>query len=85
VPDSFSTGYKYNFTNELVANSYEHLAHFPTNLEITHKLAVAESLARKISMFAGIDPTFFAAPPLPSPNETPSDDEDSNEGKYIFD
>jgi hypothetical protein len=77
-----SSGYKYNFTNELEADSYQHLANFPSNVEITHELAVAESQAQKIALFAGIDPRFFTAKPLPSPSAIPpSDDEDSNEGK----
>ncbi|KAI7944157.1 hypothetical protein MJO28_011685 [Puccinia striiformis f. sp. tritici] len=81
--DHLQSGYKYNFTNKLVADSYEHLAHFPSNLEITHELAVAKSQARKIAMFAGIDPSFFTTSPLSSPNATPNNDEDANEGISI--
>jgi hypothetical protein len=84
VPENFLAGYKYNFTNKLVDDSYEHLLCFPSNLEITHELAVAESQARKIALFAGIDPSIFTAP-LPSPNVTPTDDDDANEGKCSCD
>jgi hypothetical protein len=42
-----------------VADSYDHLAKFPTKLEITHELAVAKSQACKIALFAGINPCFL--------------------------
>ncbi|EHS63751.1 uncharacterized protein PGTG_21843 [Puccinia graminis f. sp. tritici CRL 75-36-700-3] len=61
VPQSehLQSGYNmYNFTNKLVAESYEKLAQFTTNMEIAHKLLVAESQAWKIAAFAGIDPDF---------------------------
>ena len=37
-----------------MADSYEHLAKFPTNIQITHELAVAESQARQLAEFAGL-------------------------------
>jgi hypothetical protein len=88
------SGYKYNFANEKMAESYQHLANFPSDLEITHELAVAESQARKIALFAGINPIFLTLQPAkPStvvPNNgsvvldndivVPNDDEDANEG-----
>ncbi|KAA1107763.1 hypothetical protein PGTUg99_014666 [Puccinia graminis f. sp. tritici] len=77
------SGYKYNFTNELAADKYDHLANFPTHLEITHELAVAESQARKIALFAGIDPRFFTAYST-LPSASPDDDDDANEGKWIY-
>ncbi|KAA1122302.1 hypothetical protein PGTUg99_036437 [Puccinia graminis f. sp. tritici] len=77
------SGYKYNFTNELVAEDYKELAVFPTNLEITHELAVAESQAQKIGLFAGINPCFFTAQPVPLTSGIPADDEDANEGVSI--
>jgi hypothetical protein len=65
-----------------VDDSYEHLASFPTNLEITHELAVAESQAQKIASFAGIDPRFFTYQVSPPLNSIPGDDEDANEGQF---
>jgi hypothetical protein len=66
-----------------MADSYGHLAKFPSNGEITHKLAVAESQACKLAVFAGISPCFCS--PRSSlqnpPDETPNDDVDANEGK----
>ncbi|KAA1133483.1 hypothetical protein PGTUg99_016907 [Puccinia graminis f. sp. tritici] len=49
------------------------------NIKITHKLAVAKFQARKIALFAGIDPSIFTAP-LPSPNVTPTYNDDANKG-----
>ncbi|PLW51201.1 hypothetical protein PCANC_11432 [Puccinia coronata f. sp. avenae] len=79
--DHLQSGYKYNFTNKKSAESYQHLAVFPSDLEITHELAVAESQARKIALFAGIDPSIInkTQPAQPSP-VAPNDDEDANEG-----
>jgi hypothetical protein len=82
LSDFFVAGYKYNFTNELVDDSYEHLVYFPTNLEITHELAVAESQARKIASFAGIDSSFFTTLPSSFQDGISNDDEDENEGKF---
>jgi hypothetical protein len=83
VPDIFFAGYKYNFANELVADSYKHLSQFPSNPEITHELAVAETQAQKIALFAGIDPRFFTtlSTSTTSPNIIPNDNEDTNKGK----
>jgi hypothetical protein len=77
-------GYKYNFTNELVAKNYEHLARFPTNLKITHELAVAELQAKKIALFAGIDSRLFKAPSVSSPDVIPNNNNDANKGKCEF-
>ncbi|PLW21867.1 hypothetical protein PCANC_03352 [Puccinia coronata f. sp. avenae] len=95
--DHLQSGYKYNFANEKMAESYQHLANFPSDLEITHELAVAESQARKIALFVGINPIFLTLQPAkPStvvPNNgsvvldndivVPNDDEDANEGVSV--
>ncbi|KAA1102950.1 hypothetical protein PGT21_001060 [Puccinia graminis f. sp. tritici] len=47
-------GYKYNFANEKMAESYGHLAKFPTNIQITRELAIAESRAHELAKFAGM-------------------------------
>ena len=50
-------------------------------MEITHELAVAESQAKKLALFAGIDQRFFTAPSFSSLGVHPNNDDDANEGK----
>ncbi|PLW42688.1 hypothetical protein PCASD_08506 [Puccinia coronata f. sp. avenae] len=78
------SGYKYNFANELLPENYEHLAQFPTNIEITHELAVAESQARKIATFAGINSS-YSLTKIPSLTQTPVKDEgnDTHESEGV--
>ncbi|KAA1138130.1 hypothetical protein PGTUg99_002899 [Puccinia graminis f. sp. tritici] len=49
-----SQSYKYNFANEKMAESYVHLAKFPTNIQITRELSIAESRAHELAEFAGM-------------------------------
>lgn len=53
--NALTKGYKYNYKNKSTLDSYRHLSEFPTNLEITHELSIAESQALNLASFVGIE------------------------------
>lgn len=48
--------------NEKMANSYTHLAQFPTNIQIMQELDIPESQANELAEFAGMKTTSVMAP-----------------------